>query len=227
MGIETMSRRLVLGTMLFLALLNANGIVARADAHKAEAVQGDSGQAGEQKPAGNPAERLNPIFPFDFGLSFWTVIVFLLAMWILKRYAWGPISEGLQKREDGIAGQIADAQRRNEEAKQLLADYERKLAAAHDEVRSLIEQGRRDAEKVGQQVMEKAREESAIERQRSLQQIEAATSAALKELADRSAALAVELAGKIVGAQLNAADHSRLIEQSVAQFARSKQVNAN
>jgi F0F1-type ATP synthase membrane subunit b/b' len=75
--------------------------------------------------------------------------------------------------------------------------------------------------------LEKAREESAIERQRSLQQIDAATSAALKELADRSATLAVELAGKIVGAQLKAADHSRLIEQSVTQFARSKQVNAN
>jgi F-type H+-transporting ATPase subunit b len=187
----------------------------------------DSKKAGEKKAeGGNAAEGLNPI-TFHLDLSVWTAVVFLVVLAILGKYAWGPICDGLLKRENGIADQIADAQRRNEEAKQLLADYEKKLAAAQDDVRSLIEQGRRDAEKVGQQVLEKAREESAIERQRSLQQIDAATSAALKELADRSATLAVELAGKIVGAQLKAADHSRLIEQSVTQFARSKQVNAN
>ena len=132
----------------------------------------------------------------------------------------GPISEGLQKRENEIAAQIAEAQRKNDEARQLLADYEKKLAAAQDEVRGLIEQGRRDAEKVGQQLLEKAREEAGIERQRAVQQIESATLAALKELAERSATLAVDLAGKIVGARLQASDHSRLIEQAVSEFSR-------
>ncbi len=232
-----MARRLVLGAMLFLAFQYASGTVALAFAPKAEAAEGASSGAGEQKAgeqkasgeksASSAAERLNPIFPFDFGLSFWTVIVFLLALWVLKKYAWGPISEGLQRREDNITGQIAEAQRQNDEARQLLAEYEKKLAAARDEVRSLIDQGRRDAEKVGQQLVEKARDEAGIERQRAVQQIETATLAALKELADRSATLAVELAGKIVGAQLKAADHSRLIEQSVNEFARSTSVKAN
>ena len=54
-----------------------------------------------------------------------------------------------------------------------------------------------------------------------MQQIESATLAALKELAERSATLAVDLAGKIVGRQLKAADHSRLIEQAVTEFSRS------
>ena len=92
----------------------------------------------------------------------------------------GADPEGLQKREDEIAGQIAEAQRKNEEARQLLADYEKKLAAAQDKVRGLIEQGRRDAEKVGQQLLDKAREEAGIERQRAVQQIESATLAALR-----------------------------------------------
>ena len=75
--------------------------------------------------------------------------------------------------------------------------------------------------------MDKAREEAGIERQRAVQQIESATLAALKELADRSATLAVDLAGKIVGAQLKAADHSRLIEQAVSEFSRSQEVKVN
>ena len=181
---------------------------------------------GEKQGGENPATALNPV-NFRGDLSIWTVVVFLVVLWILKRYAWAPICEGLQKRENEIAEQIAEAQRKNDEARQLLADYEKKLATAGDEVRGLIEQGRRDAEKVGQQLMDKAREEAGIERQRAVQQIESATLAALKELADRSATLAVELAGKIVGASLNAADHSRLIDQAVSEFARSGQAKVN
>ena len=90
---------------------------------------------------------------------------------ILYRFAWGPISEGLQKREGEIAAQIAEAQRQNEEARQLLAEHEKTLAAAQDEVRGLIEEGRRAAEKIGQQLLDKAREEAGIERQRAVEHI--------------------------------------------------------
>jgi len=55
-----------------------------------------------------------------------------------------------------------------------------------------------------------------------VQQIEAAADAAVKNLADQSAAMAVELAGKIVRAKLNPADHARLIEQAVSGFTVSK-----
>jgi F-type H+-transporting ATPase subunit b len=183
--------------------------------------------ASASEGGGNPADALNPVTasPVNDGgflgdLTIWTAVVFLVVLAILYKFAWGPISDGLQKREGEIAGQIAEAQRKNEEARQLLVDYEKKLAAAQDEVRSLIEQGRRDAEKLGQQLLEKAREEAGIERQRAVQQIESATLAAIKELAERSATLAVELAGKIVGSRLNAADHSRLIDQAVSEFSR-------
>jgi F-type H+-transporting ATPase subunit b len=171
------------------------------------------------------AAPVNPEHGFRGDLTVWTAVVFLVVLAILYKTAWGPISEGLQKRENEIAAQIAEAQRKNDEARQLLVDYEKKLSAAQDEVRSLVEQGRRDAEKIGQQLLEKAREEAGIERQRAVQQIESATLAALKELAERSATLAVDLAGKIVGARLQASDHSRLIEQAVAEFSRAKQVN--
>ena len=176
------------------------------------------------------ADALNPVDanPVDHNhgfrgdLTVWTAVVFLVVLAILYKFAWGPIPKACRS-ENEIAAQIAEAQRKNEEARQLLVEYEKKLAATQDEVRSLIEQGRRDAEKVGQQLVDKAREEAGIERQRAVQQIESATLAALKELAERSGTLAVDLAGKIVGARLNAADHSRLIEQAVSEFSRSGQ----
>jgi F-type H+-transporting ATPase subunit b len=224
---KTMMTRLVFGAILLLALPGGSVGVAVASAPQAAVAEHPGGEAGEKKPdQAEAGEKLNPI-KIDFGLSFWTAVVFLLVLVVLGKYAWGPISQGLQKREDHIAGQIAEAERKNEEARQLLADYEKKLVAAHDEVRGLIEQGRRDAEKVGQQVMDKAREEAAVERQRSAQQIESATLAALKELAEKSAALAVDLAGKIIGEKLKPADHRRLIEKSVSEFERARNVKVN
>jgi len=200
----------------------------------AEPAEGTADHAAKQAAhgGGEGADALNPVnaggeYNFRGDLTIWTAVVFLVVLAILYKAAWGPICDGLQKRENEIAAQIAEAQRKNEEAKQLLADYEKKLAAARDEVRSLIEQGRRDSEKIGQQLLDKAREEAGIERQRAVQQIESATLAALKELADRSATLAVDLAGKIVGAQLKAVDHRRLIEQAVTEFATSRQVKVN
>jgi F-type H+-transporting ATPase subunit b len=107
-------------------------------------------------------------------------------------------------------------------AKDLLADYEKKLADSQNEVRAILEKGRRDADQVGRAMLEKAKADAKAEAERMLKQIDAATTSAIKELADRSAALAVELAGKIVHARLNPKDHAKLIEQAVAGFAESK-----
>lgn len=183
--------------------------------------EGEHGKS-EGEHEGGGAAGLNPInfhgmnFPGDMAL--WTAIVFVVVLLILWKAAWGPIAEGLTKREQQIAAQIAQAEQSNVEARQLLADYQQKLSTARDEVRAILEQGRRDAEQLGHQLIEKAKGEAATERDRSLAQIEAATGAALKELAERSATLAVQLAGKIVRTKLEPKDHARLIEEAVKGF---------
>ena len=171
-----------------------------------------------------PADKgdLNPLAPsaLQGDLAIWTAVVFLLLLWILWKFAWRPLAAALDKREHNVAQQIADAEAANQQAKQLLADYDRKLAAAGDEVRAILEQGRRDAEKLGREMLDKAKDEARAEQQRALEQIEAATDAAVSTLADRSAAMAVELAGKIVRAKLNPGDHARLIEEAVGEMVK-------
>jgi F-type H+-transporting ATPase subunit b len=171
-----------------------------------------------------PADKgdLNPLAPsaLQGDLAIWTAVVFLLLLWILWKFAWRPLAAALDKREHNVAQQIADAEAANQQAKQLLADYDRKLAAAGDEVRAILEQGRRDAEKLGREMLDKAKDEARAEQQRALEQIEAATDAAVSTLADRSAAMAIELAGKIVRAKLNPGDHARLIEEAVGEMVK-------
>lgn len=165
--------------------------------------------------------EMNPLAPsaWKLDLNLWTAVVFLCLMAFLGKFAWKPIASGLDKRERGIADQIAEAEVANQKAKDILAGYEQKLVDAKDEVRAIVDQGRRDAEKIGRELLDKAKEEATNEHARAVQQIEAAADAAVKSLADQSAAMAVDLAGKIVHAKLNAADHAKLIEQAVSGFA--------
>ena len=72
--------------------------------------------------AGRPEE-------FQTDLAIWTFVVFVVLLAILWKFAWGPIVAGLEKREQGIAEHIAAAERAHEEAKLLLAEYDRSWPA--------------------------------------------------------------------------------------------------
>ena len=127
----------------------------------------------------------NPLDWWKSDLALWTAVVFLILLAVLWKFAWKPLAKGLDRREKLIADQIAEAEQTNQQARQLLADYQQKLADSKQEVRGILDQGRREAEKLGRELLDRAKSETLAERQRSLQQIEAATAGALEELAER------------------------------------------
>ncbi len=219
-------RRAVLGLLVGLAVgLWAGGVMLGPPA-AAWASGSGSAEGPDAHSAGNGNEEGDSggvnLLSFKTDLAIWTVVVFLLLLAVLWKFAWGPLAEALDRREQGIADQLAHAEQANQQAKDLLAQYEQKLAAARDEVRAILDQGRRDAEQIGRQMVEKARQEAEAEQQRALRQIDAATTAALKELAERGATLAVELAGRIVHRSLRPEDHAELIERTVGDFVQHK-----
>lgn len=208
--------------VLAIVLLVAWGAVAfgepaasHAPARGAEAVGTEHGS-----PHGGEDTGLNPLNTWKTDMALWTAVVFVLLLLVLGRFAWGPIADGLEKRESRIAGEIQAAEKANSDAKALLNEYQQKLNLAGDEVRQLIEQAKREAEVAGQRIVGRAREEADAEKRRAVADIELATAGALKEMAERSADLAVSLAGKIVQQRLSASEHSALINEAVAKFAK-------
>ncbi|HEX3654374.1 MAG TPA: F0F1 ATP synthase subunit B [Pirellulales bacterium] len=157
----------------------------------------------------------------DVDLAICTLIIFVLLLMVLKKFAWGPIAAALDLRERTIAEHITLAEQTHEEGKKLLALYESKLAAAQDEVRAILDQARRQAEQANQKLLAEARGEAQAEMQRAKREIETAKEQALIELSEQSADQAVSLAGKILGAKLDAADHRSLIEGALASFSKS------
>jgi F-type H+-transporting ATPase subunit b len=214
--------RLALGLMFALALAVCLSVWVEPSRASAPASSSPSGTAPAHAPAA--AEGEGDVSPLGWksDLAIWTAVVFVCLFVVLWKFAWGPIARGLDKREHSVADQIAQAEAANQKAKDLLADYERRLAAAGDQVRGILEQGRRDAEQVGRELVAKAKEEAKAEQELAAKRIEAATDAAVKELADRSAELAIGLAQKIVRAKLTASDHAALIDRAVNGFVQGK-----
>ena len=170
--------------------------------------------------SGGGTDALNPLNSWKANTAIWTGVVFLVLLAVLTKFAWKPIVHGLDEREKQMADELAAAERANADAKANLTEYQRKLDAAQGDVREILDKARRDAEQLGREMAEKVRQETVAEKQRALREIEMATNGAVKELAERSATLAVELAGKIVQSRLDPAAHAKLIQQAVDGFAK-------
>jgi len=156
------------------------------------------------------------VFSGDVGNALWTVVIFLLVVFVLGKYAWGPILKALQAREDFIRESLEKAKRDRDEAEARLKEYEARLASARAEATALVEEGRRDAEAVKRTIEAQTRAEADKMLARAKHEIQLATDTATKDLYNLSARLATDMATKILGREISAQDHERLISESLA-----------
>lgn len=160
------------------------------------------------------------IFAGDFGNVLWTLVVFGLVVFVLGKFAWGPLLGVLEEREKLIRSSLEQARDDRKAAEARLKEYEQRLVDARSEATALVEEGRRDAEVLRARVEKEAREEADKTVERARREIELAREAAIRELFDVTGALATNIAGKVVGRELKAEDHKRLIEEAIGEIGR-------
>lgn len=216
--------RLRRGSLVAAALLC--GVVAMypaaclAQSHTAEVEQLDASHAqdesehGETSHAAGGHGNTNPL-SIDPDLTLFTLIIFLLTLAILGKFAWGPIKDALERREQSIADQMSEAQKSRDEARRLLEQHETRLAAARDEITALMQEARRDAEAQKQSILAEAEKLAADQQARAVREIDNAKHAALEQLAQSSVEQAVGLAGRIIGQALRPEDHANLITEAL------------
>ncbi len=163
----------------------------------------------------------NPL-AVDLDLAIWTGVVFAVLMGVLGKFAWPVISAALEEREQRIEGNIADAQAKHEEAKQLLAEHEAKLASTAGEIRQLMEEARRDAEHTKSQILAEAKQAADQERDRAVRDVERAANQAMKSLAETSANLAVDLASSVVRQNITPDQQAQLVRDALSKLVVTK-----
>jgi F-type H+-transporting ATPase subunit b len=168
------------------------------------------------------AEHKPDLLHIDVPVLVATIVVFLVVLFVLSKTAWGPILRGLKAREDAIRASVEGAERANAEAARLRGELEVRMQAAAEEARKIVEEGRKDAESLRAKIEADAAGEAEQRRQRALRDIELARDAALKELHERVAVVATDVAGRILEERLDPAKHKRLVDDAVASYERSR-----
>ncbi len=155
---------------------------------------------------------------FKTDLAIWSLVVFVLFVFVLKKIAWGPLSAGLDAREQRIREDIAGAESARERAEAMLADHEAKLAGVQEEVKEILAEARGDAEHTKNEIMAAAQSEAEATRDRAIGEIERARDQALKELFDQVSTQVAAATEHVLGRSLDAADQQRLIGEALAEM---------
>ncbi len=171
---------------------------------------------------GAEGEGAHPLLSFDPGSAIWSIVVFIGLLIVLRVAAWKPILKGLQQREKFIHDSIVNARHEREEADKLLAQYRQQIDKAREEATAIVEEGKRDADVVRRRIQEEARQEAEAMIARARREIDLAGKAAIKELYDKTAELAVQVAGKVIRKELSPADHRELVRESLATMENGK-----
>ena len=160
----------------------------------------------------------NNLFAGDIGNAVWTLVIFLLVILVLGKFAWGPLLGGLQQREEFIRRSLKEAKADREAAEARLLEYEERLSGAGAEASQIIEQGKREGENLRAGIEEKAHDEADKMVERARREIEIAKQSAIKDLYATSSELATEIASRIVQRELNPQDHEKLISDSIKEL---------
>jgi F-type H+-transporting ATPase subunit b len=177
-----------------------------------------AGEHAHDPAHGDASSALASPADLRFDLSIYTFLVFLILLAVLYKFAWGPIAAGLEKREQTIAKQIADAEHASAMAAKQLQEYERKLAVATEEARAIVTQARQDAVTAKDKIVAEAQAAAAKERDRAVADIHSAKNQALREIAEKSVSTAISLASNIIRREVKPEDHDKLITDSLQKF---------
>jgi F-type H+-transporting ATPase subunit b len=157
---------------------------------------------------------------FFSSLIFWEIVSFAILLFILAKYAFPPLLEGLDARERKIRDSIEAAERQRAEAERRMAEYEVKMKGAQKEAEALIEQAKHRAQHLLEENERRLTQEAERIRTSTAREIDQERRRALEDVRGYATDLALRVAEKLVERSLTDADHKRLAEEALSAVAR-------
>ncbi len=154
----------------------------------------------------------------NVGLTIWTLVVFLISLYILNKVAFPRIRDALDRRRTSIEESIDAAERTRQEADRLLADYRARLHAAREQAEEIVQRARQAAESHEHEGRERGQEMIADATRRAQRDIEAATKRALDDIRREVADLTVMATEKVTRKTLTEADQRRLVDEALSEL---------
>jgi F-type H+-transporting ATPase subunit b len=157
----------------------------------------------------------NPLISVTPGLMIWTIVCFLIALFVLKRYAFGPIQTMIDARREQIRRSLEEAEHAREEARRVLEEHKKLIGQARTEAEQILGEARR----TGEAMEHRMREETEAERKRRIEEtrreIAAETARALEKIRTEVADLTLEATAIVVGRKLDSERDRELITEAI------------
>jgi F-type H+-transporting ATPase subunit b len=160
----------------------------------------------------------NPLVQPDPGLAIWTIITFLVLLWLLAKFAWRPLLRALEARQATIKKSIDDAQQAKRELEELNKKSAQILKEAYAESETILSKSRAEAEKFREEMKQKARTDAEAIIREARTQIETETGRALRQIRGEIADMSVAIASKLIQRNFSKEDNSSLIEETMKQI---------
>lgn len=167
------------------------------------------------------SEHIPPIeqmFSLRWDLGLWSIIVFGGLLFILSKTAWPAMLQGLKKREQNIADAIAAAENAKNESEKIRQELTGEMAKASDNIRTMMEEARRDANAARDEMLNAAKKEIGEERDRQRREIENARDQALLDIWNQSTQLAAMLSAKTIKREIRPDDHKKLFDETLKEM---------
>jgi len=165
----------------------------------------------------------NPLIQPDPGLFIWTIVTFLVLLALLAKFAWRPLLQALESRQERIRKSLEDAERARQELERLQQESAKIMQQARIEAESIVTQTRADAERLREELKQKAKNEADNILRNAQQQIQLQTRQAIQQIRHEVADIAVLLASKLIERNIAKEDNARLIDDTLKQIEVTKQ----
>lgn len=163
-------------------------------------------------------DGLNPLVRVVPGLMIWTLLAFVVAMLVLRKYAWPQITRILDQRQTQIEDSIDAAERTRQEADELLAEYRQRLTEARAQADEIVAKAERAGEVAEREALDAAKEKREDLLEQTRRDIQAETQRAIQEIRREVADLTVQATEKVTKKTLSPDDQKRLVEEALSEL---------
>ena len=163
-------------------------------------------------------ESSNFLVSPDVWLMIWTLLAFLVALFVLRKYAWPAITEALDKRQRAIEESIETAERARADAAALLEEYRQRLREARAQADEIVARARKAGEVHERETLEEARTRREELLEQTRRDIEVETRRAIQEIRAEVADLTIMATEKVTRKALDADDQLRLVEEALGEL---------
>ena len=153
--------------------------------------------------------------PFNILDAVYQLLGFAILLWLLKKYALGPVINMMQKREEHVADQISSAEKNREESEKYLREQREAIQAARREAKEIVENSKKQSSLQAEEIITAAKSEAERIKERALVEINQEKEQAISSLREQVSTLSVLVATKVIEKELNEKEQEALISETL------------